>query len=191
MTRREQREGSLRFLGPLLGFVTFVGGTLLTVLGMISWEPEADAAAWQVAGLALKIGLPLWGTFALLAFLVARRGRRVGAFGYLAITVGWLLPGVPALVAGVALAINAKLDHGAAEIRVVHVLGKEVEIARRSRTRIPILRLEPWRTGHRDPERLRVSEAQYAQAREGQRVRIRLRPGRLGWRWWEGWELEP
>jgi hypothetical protein len=180
---RTWRRPVIEWLGPLLGFLSFIGGVLLTVVGMFSWEPESHDG---VLRLALRCGLPVWALLAPLFFLLCRRCPT--ALLTFCLTMVLMLIGLPALAAGSALAFNAKLDRGPTEIRTVAVLRREQETTRKG-TRF-FLRVGSWRTGQGDPERVGVTEAQHATAREGQRLRFRLRPGRLGWRWEEGWELE-
>lgn len=180
---RTWRRPVIDWLGPAVGFTSLVGGLALTTLGMLRWEPEASGDLFAHAA---RIGLPAWAVVAVLFFFLSR--GRPGALVTFGCTVAPMLVGLPALVAGGALTINATLDRGPAEMRPVTVLRKEVEDSRSGRQHL--LRVESWRSGRGEPERIEVTEAQHGAAREGQRVLVRIRPGRLGWRWMEGWELE-
>lgn len=167
------------WLGPLLGFVVVVGGVVLTLVGMLRWEPEGSGPF----RLAAYLGLPLWALVVPLVFLLAR--GRPGWPRTFALTVVPLLLGLPAFVAGAATMINAKLDRGPATVHAVEILRKETRSARNGTRHL--LHLQSWRPG--PSEVLEVSPKEHAAAREGQKVQIRVRAGRLGWRWVEGWEL--
>ncbi len=82
---------------------------------------------------------------------------------------------------------NAGLDRSASDIlREAPVLAKKSVCARGECERFLLCR--PW-SGSEAEARLPVDQPSYDHAEPGDLLRLRLRPGRLGFEWAAGWEL--
>ncbi len=169
-------------LGPLVGFVSLVGGLVLVFFGMSSFEPEQHSAL----GLGFGLGLPIAALLGVGVFLLSR--GRPGGLRTVLLTVIPLSLGIPAVIGGGALVLNGKLDRSQAAFRHVRIVRKEVRSSKNGTRRL--LHLEHRRADRPWPGPLEVSEAEYLAASEERRVVLRVRGGRLGWPWLEGWSLE-
>lgn len=148
-------------LALLIGGYAAMGVIGARVEGRPLWDPSQ-------AGHAAIAGAGLWGLF-LVAVVLALRGRSDGfrrtlVYGFVGVLV------VPFLGALGALALNTSLDGGAEEARVAVV-------ARVGRGRHVTLRTDVGRVS------VPVAPELAGALRPGSRVRVRCRPGALGWPW--------
>lgn len=153
-----------------------VGASLFTGLVVAMGAIGAGGSALDSAGgaTAFLVGAALWGSF-VLALVMAVRGRSDA----LQIVVTGAVIGVIALplLGGFGLlALNRLLDGSPAETHTATVL--------RMHHKEHDLHVTSWRAGH-DEERLYTTHTFYEQLHPGDRVVVRVHPGRFGWVWAE------
>jgi hypothetical protein len=166
-------EPEPRFLNQRVYFV--MGGSIAFGLMIGAMASVGDATLDSAdVGKAILLGASLWVAFVIALLGLVRGTSQAFARLLTGAFVGLLV--LPLAGGAALLTINQRLDTSPAEERVVTIL--------RMHRKEHDLHVASWREGRRE-EQLDVSGAFFRQLNIGDRVKVRVHAGRLGWPWVE------
>lgn len=161
---------------PLTGFASLVAGAVLLIWGMYAYPVEDSRHTFAAAG----YGLALWPVFALLVFLLARKGAEgLGTWFSCVLT---MLAGLPLFASGSMLVVNGRFDQGVAEVHDAEIVRKDTRRDDK-KTSYYVYTKDPGLPSDAKGSELQVAREVYDAAQIGGSVHLVIMPGRLGFPW--------